>query len=515
MKQIVLGDGLRVNAKNFPEKEALVYQGKRISYRELNERVNRLANGLISRGFQKGDKMAILLHNCNEYVEAFFALAKAGIVSVPLSYRSTPKDLEKTINHSDSKGVIFGEEFGQTMRDLRPVLPHVKTFLEVSEKEETWADNYKRFVRPHSTEEPQVEVLETDSIWIPYTSGTTGHPKGVVSCHRGWTLQIPLMSWDYKIHEDDIFLNTGPLYHLAPYFFTLTFLYIGGKVVVMREFEPSQTLALIEAEKVTTVFMVPTMFNFILNLPENGEKGRDLRSLRILMVGAAPLLTKTKEEILKYFTGGNLYEFYAASELGMVTTLKPEDQMRKIRCCGKPFPGVEIKLLDKAGNEVPRGEVGELYMRGFNTFDEYYKNPEATKAARIGEWKTVGDMAKMDEEGYFYIVDRKKDMVISGGVNIYPVEIDEVIQKCPKVLEVAVIGVPDEIWGESLKAIVVLKAGETATEEEIKQFCEGKLAKYKIPRTVEFWSELPKTPSGKTQKNVIRNRYWQDQTVKV
>jgi long-chain acyl-CoA synthetase len=418
MKHLVLGDGLRVNALNFPEKEALVYREKRFSYRGLNERVNRLANGLIARGFRKGDKISLLLHNCNEYVEAFFALAKAGIVSVPLSYRSTAKDLEKTINHSDSKGVIFGEEFAGAINDLRPVLPRVSTFLEVGDQEKGWALNYEKFLQPQAADEPQVEVLEADPIWIPYTSGTTGDPKGVVSSHRGWTLQIPLMTWDYKIHEDDIFLNTGPLYHLAPYFFTLLVLYIGGKVIVMREFEPSKTLALIEAEKITTLFMVPTMFNFILNLPENEKRGRDLRSLRILMVGAAPLLTKTKEEILKYFTSGHLYEFYAASELGMVTTLKPEDQMRKVRCCGKPFPGVEIRLMDKAGNEVPRGEVGELYMRGFNTFDEYYKNPAATKAGRIGDWKSVGDMARMDEEGYYYIVDRKKDMVISGGVNI-------------------------------------------------------------------------------------------------
>lgn len=513
--ELILGEGLRLNAIKFPDKECLVFQNKRFSYKELNQRTNQLANGLIRFGLKKGDKVAMLLHNCNEYLENFLGLAKAGIVSVPLSYRATARDLENMINHSDAKGLIFGEEFEEVVNAIKPQLGQVKKFFVVGEKTIGWAENYEKFLLSNSKEEPGTEVHETDPIWIPYTSGTTGAPKGVVGSHRGWTLQIPLTSMEYKIHDDDIFLNTGPLYHLAPYWLCLTFLYICGKVVVMRDFDPSETLKLIEKEKITAVFIVPTMFNFILNLPEEEKKRWDLRSLRVAIVGAAPLLTKTKEEILKYFSSAQLYEFYAASELGMVTTLKPEDQIRKIRCCGKPFPGVEIKLLDSEGKEVPVGEVGELYMKGFNIFDEYYKNPEATKASRIGNWVTVGDMARMDEERYYYIVDRKKDMVISGGVNIYPIEIDEVIQKHPKVLEVAVVGVPDEVWGESLKAVVVLKEGQMATAEEIIKFCEGKLSKYKIPRSVEFVSSLPKTPSGKIQKSVIRAQYWKDREVKV
>jgi fatty-acyl-CoA synthase/long-chain acyl-CoA synthetase len=506
---------LKLNALKCPEREALVYQDRRFSYRELNERVNRLANGLAARGFTKGDKIAALLHNSSEYLEIFFGLAKAGIVLVPLSYRATAKDLEYMIGHSDSCGFIFGEEFEGVVGTIKAQTTGVKEFWMIGGKAVPWAKNYEELLLSGSKQEPEVAVEETDPIWIAYTSGTTGVPKGVVCSHRGWVLQIPLNSYEYKIHEEDIFLNTGPLYHAAPFFCSLMHLYFGGKVVVMREFDSLETLKLIEQERITTVFMVPTMFNFILNLTEAEKLGRDLRSLRVMIVGAAPLLTKTKEEILKYFSSGQLYEFYAATELGMVTTLKPEDQMRKVRCCGKPFPGVEIKLLNDEGKEVTTGEVGELFMQGFNTFDEYYKNPEATKASRRGEWISVGDMARMDEEGYYYIVDRKKDMVISGGVNIYPVEIDEVIQKHPKVLEVAVVGVPDEVWGESLKAVVVLKETGGATEEEIRKFCEGKLAKYKIPRSVEFVSSLPKTPSGKIQKSIIRAQYWSGREAKV
>ena len=513
--ELVLGGGIKRNAIRWPDKEALVFENKRFSFRQLNDRVNQFANALTFRGLIKGDRVAILLHDCSEYLEIFIALAKVGIVSVPLTYRALAKELQFYIGHCDAKGFIFGEEFESIVAEIKPKINSVQEFIVVGPRMIPWAHNYENILSSASKKEPEVEILETDPIWISYTSGTTGTPKGVVGCHRGWVLQMPLISMEYKIHEEDIFLNNGPLYHTAPFDISLTHLYIGAKVVITKGFDPVETLKCIEKEKITSVFMVPTMFNFILNLPEEEKRKHEVSSLRTLIVGAAPLLTKTKEEILKFFPRGQLYEFYAATELGMVTTLKPEDQMRKIRCCGKPFPGVEIKLLDKDGKEVPPGEVGELYMKGFNTFKEYLKNPEVTKASNREGWLTVGDMARMDEEGYYYIVDRKKDLIISGGVNIYPGEIDEVIQKHPKVLEVAVIGVPNEVWGESIKAVVVLKSGEKATEEEIKNFCEGKLAKYKIPRLVDFVSSLPKTPGGKILKSAIRGQYWKDQGVKV
>ena len=515
MQEITLGKGLYLNAIRFPDKEALVFQEKRLSYRELNIRTNRLANGLIASGLKKGDKVAILLHNCAEFLEILFGLAKAGILSVPLTYRAVAKDLEYMINHSDAETLIFGEEFEEIVNNVRPRLSQIKKFFVIGQKSIAWAERYADLLSSGSEKEPEVEIHETDPIWITYTSGTTGRPKGCVGCHRGWVLQLPFMAMEFGIRQNDILLNTGPLYHVAPYHICLLLLYIGGTVIVMKDFDPLETLKFIEKERISSILMVPTMFNFILNLSEKEKKGWDLRSLRVMVVGGAPLLTKTKEEILKYFSSAQLHEFYGAAELGIVTTLKPEYQMRKIRCCGKPFTGVEIKLLDSEGKEVGVGEIGEIYMKGFNTFKEYYKNPKGTKENRMGEWTTVGDMARMDEEGYYYIVDRKKDMVISGGVNIYPIEIDEVIQKHPKVLEVAVVGVPDEVWGESLKAVVVLKEGEKATEEEIKKFCEGKLAKYKIPRCVEFTSSLPKTPGGKIQKSVIRARYWKDLEAKV
>jgi long-chain acyl-CoA synthetase len=515
MVELILGDGLRRNAIRFPDKNALVHQDKRITYRELNERVNRLANAFTAHGLKKGDKIAILLRSCSEFIEIVFAAAKTGIISVPLNYRAITKDLEYMINLSEATALIFGEEFEDLVNAAKPQLNQVKHFLVIAERVKARAENYEKFLLSGLEKEPEIVIHETDPVWFIFTSGTTGKPKACVQVHRGWVVQSLALAMEFDIRQNDTYLNTGPLHFLAQFCMVIMYLYIGAAVVIMKDVDPLETLKLIEKEKVTQAFMVPTLLNFIMNLSEEEKRGWDFRSMRVIIVATAPLLTKTKEEVLKYFSSARLYDLYGASETGINTVLKPEDQMRKIRCCGKPFTGVDIKLLDDDGKEVPVGEVGQLYVKGFNILKEYYKNPEATKECWRDEWITVGDVARMDEEGYYYIVDRKKDMVISGGVNIYPIEIDEVIQKHPKVFEVAVIGVPDETWGESLKAIIVLKEGEKATEEEIKKFCEGKLARYKIPSSVEFISSLPKTAGGKIQRSVLRAKYWEGQDVSV
>lgn len=514
-KQLVLGEELRVAAIKNPNKEAIIYGDRRITFSALDKRTNRLANALIKCNFKKEDRAAILLHNCSEVLEIYFGLAKAGIVAVPLTYRAMDKDLGYMLDHSGVKILFCGEEFEQIIKRVRPNLTHIEKIVIIGDKDIGETENYETFLTLGDENKSEIDVYETDPLWITYTAGTTGLPKGCLSCHRGWVLQMYLVATDYGLKETDVHLTTGPLYHVAPFWSALQTICLCGTVVVMREFDPLGALKLIEKEKISQLFMVPTMLNLILNLPGDEKKSIDTSSLRVLSVGAAPLLTKTKEEILKYFKHVNIFEFYAASELGMITTLRPEDQMRKIRCCGKPFIGVEIKLFDDDGKEVAPGEVGELYMHGYNLFKEYLKDPEATAGSRRGKWITVGDMARIDEEGYYYIVDRKKDLVISGGVNIYPIEIDEVIQKHPKVLEVAVIGIPNEVWGESLKAVVVLKKGVEASEKEIIDYCKEKLPKYKVPQSCEFMTELPKSPVGKILKKVLREKYWKNQEAMV
>ncbi len=261
--------------------------------------------------------------------------------------------------------------------------------------------------------------------------------------------------------------------------------------------------------------MAPTMFTLILSLPHEERAKYDVSSVRCIISAAAPLHTKTKEEILDYFKGADLHEFYGATETGIVTNLRPRDQRRKIRCVGQPFFGADIKLLDAEGREVGPGEVGEIYAATPFLLQEYYKRSEATEKGTHGNYFSVGDMARCDEEGYYYIVDRMQDMIISGGSNIYPAEIEEVLHSHPKIQEAAVIGVPDEKWGESVKAIVVLKPGESASEKDIIEYCKENAADYKKPRSVDFVDDLPRNPSGKILKRIIRKQYWGEQDFQV
>jgi long-chain acyl-CoA synthetase len=255
--------------------------------------------------------------------------------------------------------------------------------------------------------------------------------------------------------------------------------------------------------------MVPTMYNIILALPEEVRNKYDVSSMTTLISSSAPISAKTKQEILAFFKNGKLYEGYGATETGVVTALRPEDQLRKLRSVGQAVFGKQVKILDPDGNEMKPGEIGEIYTRGINIFKEYLKNPAATKAAFRGDWCTVGDMGYLDEENYLFLVDRKNDMIISGGENIYPTEVENVIYQHPSVREVAIVGVPDEFWGESVKAVVLLKDGASATQEEIVEFTKGKLAGYKRPRTVDFVTELPMTPTGKILRRLVKEKYWQ------
>ncbi|MDP2726557.1 MAG: AMP-binding protein, partial [Dehalococcoidia bacterium] len=265
----------------------------------------------------------------------------------------------------------------------------------------------------------------------------------------------------------------------------------------------------------TSAFFVPTMYHDFLNLPPRERAGYDVSSLRVLVTGGAPLAPQLKSEIVSYFGNAGLFEFYGGTETGIVTTLRPEDQLTRPDSVGQAIFGTRIRLLDDHGQEVPLGEVGELYMKGPMTFDCYYKDPEATLEVRREGWLTIGDLARRDEEGYFYIVDRKRDMIISGGANIYPAEIEQVLCTHPKVQDVAVIGVPDARWGEAVKAVVMLKQDQKATEQEIREYCRGRLAAYKIPSSVDFVREVPRTPSGKILKRELREPYWTGQARKV
>lgn len=512
-----IGEGLTLNAINHPNKTALVYQERRTTYSQMNRRANRLANALAAMGLGKGDRVAILLRNCPEYLEAFFGLAKLGAVVVPLNYRLAPPEVEYIVTNSGSRLLLTEPEcLGQVL----PILPNLERIgpsdcILLGEGGPAGMPRYEELLSRASDAEPGVMVEEADTSYIGYTSGTTGFPKGAVFSHKTRVLRNLLYAAIYGLRPDDVQLAVAPFYHAAPIALALAEIHLGGALAIMRDFDPAQVLSTVQTVRATSAFFVPTMYHDLLNLPARERAHYDVSSLRVLVTGGAPLNPDLKREIISYFSNAGLFEFYAGTETGIVTILRPEDQLTRPESVGQAIFGTRIRLLNDAGEEAPLGEVGELYMKGPITFECYYNDPQATQEACPGGWLTIGDLARRDEEAYYYIVDRKRDMIVSGGANIYPAEIEKVLCTHPRIREVAVIGVPDTRWGEAVKAVVVLKEGQEATAQELREYCRGRLASYKIPSSVDFMKEVPHTPSGKVLKRELRQAYWVGLTRKV
>ncbi|MEW6070466.1 MAG: AMP-binding protein [Candidatus Thermoplasmatota archaeon] len=509
-----LGQNLEINAKKYANKIALKDKARKFTYSELNSRVNKLAQGLLSFGFRKGDKLAVLLENCIEIVEVYLAAAKTGIIVVPVNFRLVAPEIEYILNHSDSKGLIVHEEFVPVIEKIKPNLKNIKkdSYFVVGKSSLPDYMSYDEVLKTSPDIKPQIEVRPKDTWILLYTSGTTGVPKGVVRSHESYIAFYLINSIDFGFNENDICLNVMPLCHVNSTFFSFTFTYIGATIYIhpARSFNPVEILELIDKEKITFISLIPTHYSLILSVPKEEAKKYNLSSLRKLLCSSAPVRGETKKAIMNFFPGVELYEGYGSTEAGIVTVLKPEDQLRKLGSIGRESLGTDlVKILDENGNEVKVGEVGELYSKGPMMFDEYYKNPEKTKSSFRGDWFTAGDLAKVDEDGFFYIVDRKDNMIITGGEKVYPSEVEEIIAKNEKVFDVAVIGVPDEKWGEAVKAVVVLKNNEVATREEIIEFCRGKMAGYKKPKSVDFIKneDMPRSVTGKILYRELRKRY--------
>lgn len=509
-----VGDILKFAHRNFPDKECLVCDADRFTYAELNRRVNGLAHSLMEMGVAKGDNVAIMLQNCHQYVEIYFALAKIGAVAVPLNFMLKGNGLEFLANNSTA-GIMFLEEAtrGQ-VENVRDRLTSIKPdgFVYVGSDVPHGYLSYEHLVSAGSTDEPTAAVGEDDDVIILYSSGTTGLPKGIVLTHKTRLTYYQWCGLEYGMLFDGVHLVTTPMYHNVACFLSQTQFYTGGKVIIMRKFDASVCARLIEQEKVTSTFMVPTQLNLLLQLSETDR--RDLTSVRSVITGAAPLATRTKEEIIKLFDC-DLHEMYGLTETGLITNMKPNDALRKIRCVGQEFFHMEMRVVDADGKDVSDGEVGEIIARGPLLLRTYYKNEQAYHASMRDGWFYSGDLGRMDEERFLYLVDRKKDMICSGGVNIYPMDIEEILHCHPKVLESAVIGIPDDKWGESVMAVVVLRPGERMTEQEVIHYCKENLASYQAPKSVKFVEALPRNPSGKVLKRELRQPYWQGRESKI
>jgi acyl-CoA synthetase (AMP-forming)/AMP-acid ligase II len=510
-----LGQILKVNAKKFPHTVALKDRERSFTYPEVNQRVNKLAHSLLALGLKKGDKVAVLLENSIEIVEVYLATAKTGIVIVPINFRLISPDVEYIADNADAKAFIVHDEFVETVDPIRPRLTQIapENYIVVGQSKPGYR-TYEEFIAASPESEPECEVLPEDTWILIYTSGTTGRPKGVVRTHESHLAFYLINAIDFGFNEHDVCMNVMPLCHINSTYFTFTFTYIGGSVYIhpARSFRAEEILEIVAAEKITFISLIPTHYNLILSAPEAARRF-DRSSIRKLLCSSAPVRKSMKLAIMEFFPGVELYEAYGSTEAGIVTVLKPEYQMKKLGSIGFESLGTElIKILDAGKNEVPVGQVGELYSRGPMLFKEYYKLPEKTASAFHQGWFSAGDMAKKDEDGFFQIVDRKDNMIITGGEHVYPSEVEEAVSSHECVFDCAVVGLPDDKWGEKVAAVVITRPGvdpKSITATDIMECCREKLAGYKRPKEVIFISqdEMPRTPTGKILHRKLRERY--------
>ena len=506
-RELVIGELVARNARKYPDKLALKMGERSLTYSQWNLRVNKLANAFTEIGIRHDDKVALLLYNGIEILDCYFALAKLGAVSVPVNFRLAGPEIVYVVNNSDSIALVFDHSFEKVIDSIKDQMPQLKHFIAVPGPAElSYALNFDELLTGGSDEEPYIMVSDHEPAYIIYTAGTTGRPKGAVLSHKNLITQVMFCLIERERRPDAIYLGIAPFFHLATLAGVLRTIFRGGSVIIHRQFDPITTLETVEKEKVTELTLVPAMWNSLLQLPNLGDY--DLNSLKDGHTGAAPMSISSKKAILKSLPGMKLDDSFGQTEMSTVTTiLKPEDILSKTGSVGRPIMLLETRVVDSDGNDVPTGQVGEIIYRGPGVFQGYYKDPDGTREAIVDGWFHSGDLVRMDEEGFVYIVGRKKDMIISGGENVYPAEVEEVLCSHEKILEAAVIGIPSEKWGESVHAVVCPKPGETITPEEIIDYCAANMAGYKKPKSVAIIESLPRNAAGKVLKTTLREIY--------
>ena len=509
---LTLADAVATHARLTPHKLALRDTRRSLSFAQWHERACRLANGLLSLGLQKGDRVALLAYNRSEWMEIYAALAAAGLVAVPINFRLTPPEIAYIAQHSEARAFIVQDVLADRVDAIRSQLAiEADAYIALGERPLAGWRGYEPLIAAAGTQAPAVEVRPGDMSALMYTSGTTGKPKGAIRSHEGSTLIALATALEMRFTRDDTALLVMPMCHANSLYFSHTFAHLGATCVIddRRSFDPEALLATLAGERITFTSLVPTHYIMMLGLPAATKAQYDVSRVDKLMISSAPARKDIKLAILEHFRNAELHELYGSTETGWVTLLRPEEQIEQLGSVGREWAGSgPIRLLDGQGHEVPDGQVGELYSRTPYVFGGYWKNPEKTAEAFCGAWCSVGDMARRDAQGYIHLVDRKSNMIISGGENVYPSEVESVLGAHPKVKDVAVVGVPHDKWGEAVHAVVVLHQPASASEAELLDWCRSRIAGYKRPQTVRFIAdaEMPRTATGKILHRTLRDQ---------
>ena len=513
-----LSDAVATFARLTPAKLAVRDSRRQIGYAELDRRTTGLAAGLRALGLQRGDRVGVLAYNRAEWIEIYSAMSRAALVAVPVNFRLTGPEAAYILEHSEARAVIAGPEFCgllDGLGDALPIAPERRVMLGDDQQSPPagWR-GYEALLQANHRLPDEPAASPSDMFALMYTSGTTGKPKGAIRNHGGSALMAMATALEMGFSQADTALLVMPLCHANSLNFGSTFVHLGAGIVIddRRSFDPEALIATLSQQRVTFTSLVPTHYIMMLALPDAVKQRYDVTSVGKLLVSSAPARQDTKQGIPQLFPNSQLYELYGSTEAGWVTLLRPHEQMHKLGSVGREwaFSG-PVRLLDDQGREVPDGEVGELFSRTAYVFDGYWKNPEKTAEAFRDGWCSVGDMARRDADGYLWLVDRKSNMIISGGENVYPSEVEAVLGAHPAVRDVAVVGLPHDKWGETVHAVVVLHAGQSAnatTPDELRAWCKTRLAGFKCPSAVQFIddAQMPRTATGKIQHRRLRQQ---------
>jgi len=527
---VLIGDIVLRNAIMYPKKMWLHFEGRDYTWKLLNNRVNSISNALLDLNVKKGTRVALILENCDQLVISFFAIPKIGALCVPLNYMSNKNELIYMLNDCAPNTLIFGEGFSNYINYFREKNKSIKNWICVSDSGEIGDKQilFNSLYDYPSDEPPNFNLKDTEPAFIQYTGGTTGFPKGVVMAHRGVAGNPILVAASSlgtgSFNPDDKTLIPGmPLFHTAATLGLLTLAQLNIEVYLHRRFVVHDIFETIKNQGITGFSAVPTMLNFLINSPEIKNYKKYFLNIRGIVYGASPISPTVLKKSMELFPNAVFGQLFGQTETGPALTILDANDHKKaisdpkyeylLRSAGKPLVNVIIKIIDEKGNELPPGQIGEIVAKTDTRIIEYWNKPEKTKETKRNGWVYTGDMGYLDEEGYLFVVDRRKDMIISGGENIYTKEVEDALQTHPAVLECAVIGIPDERWGEAVHAIVVLKKGYkkgvNVTAEELIDHVKDQIARYKAPKSITFKRTLPKSAQGKILKRELRKKYWE------